>query len=156
MQTDTKQWRIEGWVVVGVCLAGFLVISSSIAIAQDDKGVDIPARLVALNQRLLSVQRALDDAQNQVKAAAWGSHDFERTVAYSNEQTRVLYAEVKALEKQLNLKRQEYTDAIRKDPQFREIEKARAQAYSRISQLREEEQQLRQDINRLKALVGGP
>ena len=155
MQTDTKQWRIDGWVVAGVCLASFLVISSSIAIAQDDKGVDIPARLVALNQRLLSVQRAVDDAQKQVNSANWQFNDYERTTAYSNEQTRVLYAEMKSLEKQLNEKRQEYTDAVRKDPQFREVEKTRAQAYTRLSQLREEAQRLQQDINGLKSLVGG-
>jgi chromosome segregation ATPase len=148
--------RYAGRLVVGLCFAAVMGIPVVNVWAQTDPQADIPTRLVALNQRLQSIQRALDDAEKQAKAGDWQLHDFERETAYTNETTRTLYREMKTLEKQLNEKRKEYTDAVRKLPEFREVEKTRAHAYARLSQLREEEQQLRGDINRLKAMTADP
>ena len=76
--------------------------------------------------------------------------NFEHEYAYSNETTRILYMEIKQLEKQLNEKRKILLDELQKFPLFRDVGKKRTEIFSRLSKLREEAAITQSEINKLE------
>lgn len=141
---------------VGSMVASLLFVLPMVAGAQDAVETGVPAdKAVALKQQVFILEQNIEESEKEAAGVQKDFIDYQQKAAYSNEQTRTLYHEIKYLEKQLVEKKKQMAEVMEKQPEFRDIEKRRAAVYARLSKLREDLQFKRQELDKLRTKANG-
>lgn len=112
----------------------FLVflVASGVCMAEDGKLKDLENQLKKVKEDIAQAEKKAGEENERI----WVYKD---RVVYSNDAVRVIYLEMKNLEKALVEKREQLENEMMKLDAYREILKSRKDAYERVKKLKDEE-----------------
>jgi hypothetical protein len=125
---------------------GVLLLMGNTLAATNDPPVDSKKSLDEMRKRLAWVREGLELARHDVDKVNTSYFKAEHDIVYTNAVLNKLYLSMKALEKELTQKRQEFNDEVMKSPEMRNVVKARKVFYDKVKKLEDEESMLLHDI----------
>ena len=109
--------------------------------------------LAKLRQDLSAVETSIEEVEDLRVRREMAYREYEHDVVYSDEDLRVLYEDIKNLEKDLGVKRKVLADKIGSTPEMVELLKKRRAVYSEMERLRTEKQAILNEIRLAETAV---
>ncbi len=103
-------------------------------------------KAVELDQQLATVQQAIKDAQKQLEKASVELTRKRHEVAYSDPELKKLQTEIAALEVQLQDRRRQMDALLSQNKDLKEIEAGRSAAFKKLSDLKETERLIQNEM----------
>ena len=136
-----------------ILLVFFGILAVQCVFVRAELGNDDNQKLVKLEKNLVSVQNNLDAVVKQIATKNKEYQVFQHDIVYTNGVPATIYAEIKAMEKELVEKRNALEDATMKIPGARDMLNERKALYNRKNRLAESIMLLRNEIYAVKLRV---
>jgi chromosome segregation ATPase len=105
-----------------------------------------PTRMDELRERLEDTRDALAQAEADAAKANRAFYRYEHDVVYTNAAAKILYDEIERLESQIAERRQKLSKLMSGSQEQKQIQRRRMEAFRKVSDLKDKELSLQNDI----------
>jgi hypothetical protein len=119
------------------------------------------ASLTHAGDSLADLEKGLSETRKELRVSEKKAAEsnvtllrFKDRAVYKNPEVKKIYLEMKALEKEILLKREKVNNAVMKLPEYRELLKKRNDAYKTVREQKGDEKSVMRAIKSLRAQAG--